>query len=39
MPGTLVGSVIAGWDLGQSLWRASGYRAQDEWRRWVKALG
>jgi hypothetical protein len=26
-------------DLGQSLWRAGGYRSQDEWRRWVKLLG
>jgi ribosomal protein S18 acetylase RimI-like enzyme len=26
-------------DLGQSLWRAGGYRSQDEWRRWVKFLG
>jgi ribosomal protein S18 acetylase RimI-like enzyme len=25
-------------DLGQSLWRAGGYRRQDDWRRWVKAL-
>jgi ribosomal protein S18 acetylase RimI-like enzyme len=25
-------------DLGQNLWRASGYRRQDDWRRWVKAL-
>jgi ribosomal protein S18 acetylase RimI-like enzyme len=25
--------------LGQSLWRAGGYRRQDEWRRWVKKLG
>ncbi len=24
--------------LGQSLWMASGYRSQDEWRRWVKKL-
>ena len=23
-------------DLGQDLWRASGYRKQDNWRRWVK---
>ncbi len=26
-------------DLGQNLWRASGYRRQDDWRRWVKTLG
>jgi ribosomal protein S18 acetylase RimI-like enzyme len=25
-------------DLGQSLWRASGYRRQDDWQRWVKGL-
>jgi ribosomal protein S18 acetylase RimI-like enzyme len=25
--------------LGQGLWMASGYRSQDEWRRWVKKLG
>jgi ribosomal protein S18 acetylase RimI-like enzyme len=25
-------------DLGQYLWLASGYRKQDDWRRWVKQL-
>jgi ribosomal protein S18 acetylase RimI-like enzyme len=25
-------------DLGQRLWQASGYRRQDDWRRWVKEL-
>jgi ribosomal protein S18 acetylase RimI-like enzyme len=25
-------------DLGQTLWRAGGYRKQDHWRRWVKLL-
>jgi ribosomal protein S18 acetylase RimI-like enzyme len=25
-------------DLGQQLWRASGYSRQDDWRRWVKGL-
>lgn len=25
-------------DLGQNLWQAGGYRRQDDWRRWVKAL-
>jgi ribosomal protein S18 acetylase RimI-like enzyme len=25
-------------DLGQRLWRSTGYQAQDDWRRWVKAL-
>ena len=24
--------------LGQSLWRANGYREHDDWRRWVKWL-
>ena len=31
--------VLDGNDLGQRLWRAGGYRRQDEWRRWVKKLG
>jgi ribosomal protein S18 acetylase RimI-like enzyme len=26
-------------ELGQSIWRASGYQAQDEWRRWIRPLG
>jgi len=30
--------VLDGNDLGQNLWRASGYRRQDDWRRWVKGL-
>jgi len=25
-------------ELGQNLWHASGYRRQDNWRRWVKGL-
>jgi ribosomal protein S18 acetylase RimI-like enzyme len=25
-------------ELGRNLWRASGYRRQDNWRRWVKGL-
>jgi ribosomal protein S18 acetylase RimI-like enzyme len=25
-------------ELGQTLWHASGYRRQDNWRRWVKGL-
>jgi hypothetical protein len=25
-------------DLGQYLWRGSGYLNQDDWRRWVKRL-
>jgi ribosomal protein S18 acetylase RimI-like enzyme len=30
--------VLHGNDLGQRLWRAGGYRSQEEWRRWVKPL-
>lgn len=30
--------VLEGNDLGQRLWRARGYRPQEEWRRWVKPL-
>jgi ADP-ribose pyrophosphatase YjhB (NUDIX family) len=30
--------VLDGNDLGRNLWVASGYRRQDEWRRWVKPL-
>lgn len=30
--------VLGGNELGQNLWRASGYRRQDNWRRWVKTL-
>ena len=30
--------VLDGNDLGQLLWRASGYAKQDFWRRWVKSL-
>jgi ribosomal protein S18 acetylase RimI-like enzyme len=30
--------VLDGNDLGQGLWRTSGYRRQDDWRRWVKGL-
>lgn len=30
--------VLDGNDLGQNLWRARGYRKQDDWRRWVKRL-
>jgi ribosomal protein S18 acetylase RimI-like enzyme len=25
-------------DLGRDLWQASGYRRQDDWRRWVKPI-
>jgi ribosomal protein S18 acetylase RimI-like enzyme len=30
--------VLDGNDLGQQLWRASGYSRQDDWRRWVKSF-
>jgi hypothetical protein len=30
--------VLDGNDLGQQLWRASGYVRQADWSRWVKAL-
>jgi len=30
--------VLAGNDLGQRIWRARGYRQQDDWRRWVREL-
>jgi ribosomal protein S18 acetylase RimI-like enzyme len=30
--------VLTGNELGQRLWRASGYTEQSEWRRWVKTL-
>jgi ribosomal protein S18 acetylase RimI-like enzyme len=30
--------VLASNELGQNLWHASGYRRQDNWRRWVKGL-
>jgi ribosomal protein S18 acetylase RimI-like enzyme len=30
--------VLDGNDLGQNLWLASGYRRQDDWRRWVKEV-
>jgi ribosomal protein S18 acetylase RimI-like enzyme len=30
--------VLDGNDLGQGLWRASGYSRQDDWRRWVKSV-
>jgi ribosomal protein S18 acetylase RimI-like enzyme len=31
--------VLEGNLLGQSVWRAAGYRPQDNWRRWVKPVG
>ena len=30
--------VLASNDLGQNLWRASGYSEQPNWRRWVKSM-
>jgi ribosomal protein S18 acetylase RimI-like enzyme len=30
--------VLASNDLGQNLWRASGYTEQPHWRRWVKSM-
>jgi ribosomal protein S18 acetylase RimI-like enzyme len=26
-------------ELGQTIWRASGYGVQEEWRRWARPLG
>lgn len=31
--------VLEGNDLGQSLWKGSGYESQSEWRRWVRPVG
>ncbi len=31
--------VLEGNDLGQSLWKSSGYESQSEWRRWVRPVG
>lgn len=30
--------VLEGNDLGRTLWQASGYAPQEEWRRWVRPL-
>jgi ribosomal protein S18 acetylase RimI-like enzyme len=30
--------VLEGNDLGQALWRGTGYEPQENWRRWVKPL-
>ena len=30
--------VLEGNDLGQSLWKSSGYESQSEWRRWVRPV-
>ena len=31
--------VLEGNQLGQSIWRARGYAAQPDWRRWVRVPG
>ncbi|WP_091049317.1 GNAT family N-acetyltransferase [Nocardioides sp. YR527] len=31
--------VLEGNDLGQSLWKSSGYESQADWRRWVRPVG
>lgn len=31
--------VLEGNDLGQTLWKSSGYESQTEWRRWVRPVG
>lgn len=36
--GRLDAMVLEDNDLGQSLWRTSGYARQDDWRRWVKPV-
>jgi hypothetical protein len=30
--------VLEGNELGQALWRTSGYQPQENWRRWVKPI-
>ena len=37
--GRLDAMVMEGNELGQALWRVSGYAPQAEWRRWVKPAG
>ena len=37
--GRIDAMVLEGNDLGQSLWRSSGYEAQSQWRRWVRPVG
>ncbi|GGR70545.1 ribosomal protein S18 acetylase RimI-like enzyme [Nocardioides luteus] len=36
--GRIDAMVLEGNELGQSLWKSSGYRAQSEWRRWVRPV-
>ncbi|MGH3350316.1 MAG: GNAT family N-acetyltransferase [Nocardioides sp.] len=31
--------VLEGNDLGQALWKDSGYESQPDWRRWVRPVG
>ncbi|MEI7058533.1 GNAT family N-acetyltransferase [Nocardioides sp. CCNWLW239] len=31
--------VLEGNDLGQSLWKDSGYEPQEDWRRWIRPVG
>lgn len=37
--GRIDAMVLEGNELGRSLWKSSGYRAQSEWRRWVRPVG
>ena len=37
--GRIDAMVLEGNDLGQTLWRSSGYEAQSQWRRWVRPVG
>ncbi|MFE4002042.1 GNAT family N-acetyltransferase [Nocardioides sp. YIM B13467] len=37
--GRIDAMVLEGNDLGQSLWKSSGYESQAEWRRWVHPVG
>ena len=37
--GRIDAMVLEGNDLGQSLWKSSGYESQAEWRRWVRPVG
>jgi ribosomal protein S18 acetylase RimI-like enzyme len=37
--GRIDAMVLEGNDLGQSLWKSSGYESQPEWRRWVRPVG
>lgn len=37
--GRIDAMVLEGNDLGQSMWKSSGYESQAEWRRWVRPVG